>query len=432
MLYPTQTWASINSGKPFSEHKVKWFNDPKDFQDFYWAQTAAAGLPTVLVSTLHSSPLKSFLDKGNYKAVIPDFFAPDSDTFPKKYEPLQTLNRSLTFSNRRATSTKQTLLTAIKHFIKAPHFSRWGLGLKSLRDMIPLSLDVIKNPESLRKLQFPLMMQIFYNEINKHQPALAIAGTNHIASAMHRYLHASPDIDPSVSGVYDNVWLKQHDNEVMGAMQLLDRWITYIDDFAAKNDYAVAMISSMGQQPNKAITPEYIKNYQYDFRLQEPEKFFAALGVDISKFKQIGAMIPQYAFQADSQEAAEELQKTLLNFSSDPSVERYGHYTQPNRIADGVPLSGILYSVDRNQDVVTVSLMLDPEENEFLKIGDKQFSYAELGFERFPVSDHHSGTHYKTGVLLFNEKFKQLNPDLGKSIDYLEVATLFKQVLGVN
>ena len=28
-LYPAQSWASINSGKPFKRHKVKWYNDTK-------------------------------------------------------------------------------------------------------------------------------------------------------------------------------------------------------------------------------------------------------------------------------------------------------------------------------------------------------------------------------------------------------------------
>lgn len=433
LLYPTQTWASINTGKPFSEHKVKWFNDPKNFQDFYWAEVAAAGHSTVLISTLHSSPMKAFVDTGNYKAVIPDFFAPDSDTYPKAYMPLQSLNRNLTFSNRRTTSTKQTLLTAIKHFIRAPHFSRWGLGLKSFRDMIPLSLDVIKNPESLRKLQFPLMMQIFFNEVEKNKPVLAIAGTNHIASAMHRYLHASPDIDSAISNVYDSNWLDKHDNEVMSAMHLLDRWVSYIDDLATKNNYAVAMISSMGQQPNKAITPEYLADYQYDYRLQDHKKFFSALGIDIDECTQVGAMIPQYAFQAKSLDAAKEMEKILLGFSSDSSVNRYGHYTQPNILPDGegTPLTGILYSVDRNQDIVTVSIMLKPEEDQIIKIGDKRYNFAELGFERFPVGDHHSGTHLKTGVLLFNKKFKEINGDIGESIDYLEVSKLFKKTIGI-
>ena len=35
-LYPSQTWASINTGKSFNEHRVKWFSDRLALEDLYW------------------------------------------------------------------------------------------------------------------------------------------------------------------------------------------------------------------------------------------------------------------------------------------------------------------------------------------------------------------------------------------------------------
>jgi len=28
-LYPSQSWASLNTGAPYSAHKIHWYNDPK-------------------------------------------------------------------------------------------------------------------------------------------------------------------------------------------------------------------------------------------------------------------------------------------------------------------------------------------------------------------------------------------------------------------
>lgn len=56
-LYPSQTWASLNSGMPFERHGVYWYGDPKPVElPLHW-QEAARHRRVGVVGTLHSSPL---------------------------------------------------------------------------------------------------------------------------------------------------------------------------------------------------------------------------------------------------------------------------------------------------------------------------------------------------------------------------------------
>ena len=83
-LYPSQTWASLNTGAPYSSHKIHWYNDPKPNEyPLYWKTLANQGFSVGVVNSLHSSPAEAYAASNeNYKFVIPDSFAPDSYTKP--------------------------------------------------------------------------------------------------------------------------------------------------------------------------------------------------------------------------------------------------------------------------------------------------------------------------------------------------------------
>ena len=63
-LYPAQSWASINSGKPFKKHKVKWYNDSKKNCPQIWDDLAKNNSIGV-INVLHSSDYKN-LKSFNY------------------------------------------------------------------------------------------------------------------------------------------------------------------------------------------------------------------------------------------------------------------------------------------------------------------------------------------------------------------------------
>ena len=85
-LYPSQTWASINTGLPYSQHRVKWFSDELNTEELYWQKLQKLGYKTSIVGSLHTSPASNFLkEHHNFDVFIPDFFSKDKTTFPKDY-----------------------------------------------------------------------------------------------------------------------------------------------------------------------------------------------------------------------------------------------------------------------------------------------------------------------------------------------------------
>ncbi len=72
-LYPSQSWASLNTGAPYSAHKIHWYNDPKpDEYPLYWKTLANHGFSIGIVNSLHSSPAEQYAGSNkNYKFVIP-------------------------------------------------------------------------------------------------------------------------------------------------------------------------------------------------------------------------------------------------------------------------------------------------------------------------------------------------------------------------
>ena len=57
VLYPAQTWASLNTGASYSAHNIHWYNDPKPAEcPLYWKTLAENGFSIGIVNSLHSSP----------------------------------------------------------------------------------------------------------------------------------------------------------------------------------------------------------------------------------------------------------------------------------------------------------------------------------------------------------------------------------------
>src|SRR4030095_504123 len=57
LLYPSLTWASLNTGAPYEAHQIHWYNDPKPEQyPLFWKTLASNGRTVGAVGTLHSSP----------------------------------------------------------------------------------------------------------------------------------------------------------------------------------------------------------------------------------------------------------------------------------------------------------------------------------------------------------------------------------------
>ena len=56
-LYPSQAWASISTGLNAESHKIRWYNDAKPSNNFYWRDLAKQNKKIALMNVLHSGSI---------------------------------------------------------------------------------------------------------------------------------------------------------------------------------------------------------------------------------------------------------------------------------------------------------------------------------------------------------------------------------------
>jgi|GEM_PF-3515767 len=408
-LYPSQTWASLNTGAPYDSHQIHWYNDPKPRQfPLYWRTMAEAGLRVGAVNTLHSSPAEGYAETNpNYAFVIPDCFAADSYTKPRFLEPFQALNLKAVAGNSRAVSMRVPMREAVSTLAQLP---RYGIQMSTLMDGASLVSQIVRkktNRERLRNLQFPLVADIFLKQVRKHDPDLAILFTNHVAANLHRYWYALFPQDYSAR-IYDEGWVRKYSGEVLAAVDLLDKYLGHLMELAEKTDRVLVLVSSMGQHANPNLTPEFRQSHSFDFRLEDVRKLVSCITGGEFDYRVESAMVPQYSLEFPSLAAANECAQAI----------------QANRGT----LRGINLVLNQKEHVLTISVLLDSNRPDYEARG-KVLSYSELGFVRFEVDDHHSGCHCPDGsLIIYNSKTSHASKE---SINYLEYAPALLKHFGL-
>jgi hypothetical protein len=248
-LYPSQSWASLNTGAPYAAHQIHWYNDPKPEQyPLFWRTLAEKGFTVGMVNTLHSSPAVGYADKNdNYKFVLPDCFAADTYTKPVYLEPFQALNLRAVSANGRVASLKPPVREVALMVLNAP---RLGIRIRTMCDGAALVGKILRkkvNRERLRNLQFPLVGDIFIKQFLTHQPDVAILFTNLVAANMHRYWYGLFPEDYRAE-IYENKWIVKYRDEIMASMDMLEKYLGKLMDLARQTDRILVVVSSMGQE----------------------------------------------------------------------------------------------------------------------------------------------------------------------------------------
>ncbi len=410
-LYPSQTWASFNTGLPYREHKIHWYNDPKNFEDFYWHYWAQKRKKTMIVSTLHSSPLETYINQGNYCLAIPDCFAPTSTAYPKKFQPFQSFNLAVVEDSRRQTQVKKLILGTATNWLANPSFGNWGLSSRSCLSIGKSLLGgLLHNKERLRTAQFPLIGEIFLKGLIRKKPSLAVLFTNHVAANMHRYWYALFP-DDFCERLYPKDWVKKYQNEILFAMDELDKYLKVIGKIAKKNGYTMLVTTSMGQGANLRLSQDDVNKFSSDYRLEDPLKFFNLIFGKDSTATFESAMVPQYTFRLKSNNEC--LIKKLI-------FEKY--FSEKNQ-------NGMEGKCDINGNKITFTIHMVPEKDKAIRIRNSIYSFKDFGFVKFTVDDHHSGKHHPLGsILVANDPKQAFRPLLGRQINYLEFAPKIKNM----
>ncbi len=409
-LYPSQSWASLNTGSPYSAHQIHWYNDPKpDEYPLYWKTLANHGFSIGIVGSLHSSPAEAYASSNkNYKFVIPDCFAPDSYTKPNYFEPFQKLNLRAVSSNTRVAGVGVPVQDAALMVMNSP---RYGIRMRTIVDGANLVYKILRksaNRERLRNLQFPLVADMFLHLFQKHQPDVAITFTNHVAGNMHRYWYALFPEDYQTA-VYDNRWVSKYSGEITAAVDLLDAYMGELMRVARETDRILVVVSSMGQEANPRLTVDEVKTRAHGFRLEDVRKFVGHFTKNRYNFAVDSAMVPQY----------------MLGFRDAAEAARFA--AEVREAMQG--MQNIEMVVDQNHEMVTLSVTLNGRVPEYM-IQGRALQYSDLGFVRFEIDDHHSGCHCPEGSLIIynSSTAKATQP----SVDYLEYAPALLSHFGIQ
>lgn len=403
-LYPSQTWASLNTGVPWASHGVYWYGDPKPADyPFYWQTAARSGRSVGLVNTLHSSPLSSQCADGDYRFVIPDCFAADPSTLPARYESFQRANLSLTGANSRRVALRPPTADLVRLGLSLP---RLGLRPRTLLELGRLVAGVASGRlprERFRFGQFLVQRDLFLRLLHRRQPDLAMLFTNHVASVMHRYWYARYPEDFGREH-YAPEWVARYRDEIPAALVLLDRFLAELGSWCALNDRTLVVVSSMGQGPSAQLETAT----RWEAVVSDGLRFLGSLGID-DGFRVVGSMAPQLSLSCDGPSRASEIAAVLSAVEAGP----------------------VFWDVDRTGDVVTLTYHLEVIDESTVRIGGARRPARSVGVDVYPVDDHSSGRHIARGILgvANSPSFK---PPVDNVIDHLDFAPAVLDHLGVD
>ena len=421
ILYPSQAWASLNSGVSAKKSQVKWFNDQVDLKKFYWMSLLNLNKSISIVNSLYTSQINRKNTKNKkLKFLIPDFFSKNTFTIPDDYKYFQELNLMMTKGNRRVSSFS-SILKIIKIFFKRPNLKYWGLNnFLAIKQIVYIILSsIIHNKERLRSAQFTMQISLFFNSITTHKPDLGIFFTNHIASMMHRYLPAYFD----EKDAYDDAWIKKYSNEVGFSVKIFDEWLEKFFQIKKRLNLNFVLLTPISQKINKKVTKKFIKDYSYDYIIFDLGVFLKKIfGLNINDIEELVTMHPQYSFKIKNKKIANKTLSKLKNIKSDNPI-RYGHYTKKNKTNNYKNiLNGAYIHLDQKKDIFTLTFF---GNKDYLIYNKKRFFFKKIGIKKVFVDTHHSGEHSKNGLIYSTKKIKNLK----NRENYLNLSNLlFKHI----
>jgi hypothetical protein len=421
-LYPSQTWASMNTGVPYADHGVYWYGDPKpEAHPFYWQVAARDGRTVGMVNTLHSSPLAERCVDGRYRFVIPDAFSDDAAAIPVGLERFQRASLALTGANSRKVSLSSGP-TAV--FELATSLARFGLRRDTAAEVVRLVSGVAAGRvprERLRAGQFLIHQDLFLRLAGRCDPDLAVLFTNHVAAAMHRYWYASFP-DDFEERHYDDEWVARHRDEIPAAMAMLDRFLGRMYRWCVATGRTLVVASSMGQGPSAALRSDVRR----EAVISDPALFLNATGVvgagvDLaagtgSGIAVKGSMAPQLTLDCGSVDQAEVVAGRLAAADVGPV------FWDPEPVGD---LAG------EGRGVVTLTANLEVVDPSTVRISGLRRKAEAVGVTVYEVDDHSSGRHIPEGILAVANS-PTFDPPDDKSVDQLDVAPAILSHLGLE
>jgi hypothetical protein len=390
-LYPAQSWASINSGKPYKLHKVKWYNDTKKNCSHLW-DDLSVNHSIGLVNVLHSSDYKN---KSSFNYFISDPYKKIKKTIPSSLNGFQRFKNNQTFKSNRVSKLKITF-KELKDILTFIFKIRSITYLRILKILFDFKFN--KKRERLRNVDFLLHFDIFLWALKNKESKINVFYTNHIASQIHRYIGALLP-NKTIRKIFGQKWIKKNSNEVFYSINLFEK---NFKEFKKKNcnqNDTIVFVSSMGQGLVKNYDNEHYIKYVSDKKI-----FFKRYLNNEFNYQILGSMSPQLTIKMKN---VNEIKRALkeLKKNDNSKVIRHLNYI-------------------KNILTITVSF----ENLDFVIIRKKKYSLKNIGVSMSIEDKQNTGNHIKEGIFLINSPM-QRKINLKNKISYLKYRKIMQTLI---
>ncbi len=420
-LYPSQTWASFNTGKPYSEHKCYRYSDNIKKEDLLWNHLARNKVSVGVLGSIHSSKYSPNVISNNYYYFyLPDCFSSDNFAKPKEYSCFQSLNNTLVAKSARVSGLNSLLKTLLNYTTKIIFLPRkFGISFFSIKMIFSTIYFafIYKNKELLRMAQFPLISSIFSDLFIKYRPQYSTLFSNHVAGNMHRYWYAHDQKSFKNKTKYSKQWIKKNKRSVFIGIDYVDDYLGFILNKKEFKDTIILLTSSMGQEANPKFDNRFLA--KYDGKIDNINLFSKILSEHLKKvhgesieFVWSRNMAPNYGFKVKNSTNID------LNLISES-------------INDFVKNLGFVSKVDEEKGSLVLSIYIYTDINFQKKYNmiEAENKFSKYGFTFFKINDHHSGSHCEKGSMIVINTSQRFENSINKFKDqngYINYLNFYK------
>ena len=283
-LDPWISWTTVYTGRPQSEHGVRFLEQPPESVTGprIWELAADAGKTIGVYGSIMSWPPRKHV-LGFW---VPSTFSPSPETVPATLQPIQDLNLSHTRAHSPVLGAQKkpgTLMTV---------YRLWQLGLRCrtlLRVAGSLARWLVRPHRKWEKvsLQQVINLDFFEHLYKQYQPDLATFHTNHVAHYQHRYWRS---MDPAPFLIKPTATEQQRFGKAIEfGYQIADEALQRIWEFAGPNT-VVIVASGLGQQP---YVDEAFPDGRKVVRIRDINQILALCGISTA-CNPISMMAPQW------------------------------------------------------------------------------------------------------------------------------------------
>ena len=244
LLEPWVTWTTLYTGVPYSEHGVKFLEQPPESIKAVrlWELAAQAGKRIGIYGSVGSwppHPVDGFF--------VPGSFAPDNQTYPERLKPIQDLNLVYTRSHAPGGVRPRDEIHARLRVAAAPSGRQRFHRAQDPRRLV----EVKRHPDrDWKKVSLqPVVNMAFFEKLYRDtRPDFATFHTNHVAHYQHRFMRAwKPDAFPDST---DAAEVSRFRDAIRHGYVVADRLLGRFFRLCDRDKSVVLVVaSSMGQKP---------------------------------------------------------------------------------------------------------------------------------------------------------------------------------------